>query len=106
MAESVSLTPYEEATRTRRLLMLKTFVPYAEKSMQRQLVAMIQLMEYQTVLNVLNQENDRLFACSASDDGSRIRALLSDLKKCCSEGEQEMIDNLFNMICIMGNYEI
>jgi hypothetical protein len=106
MADQITFTPYDEAAQTKRLQMLKTFVPYADKSLQRQLVTMIQLLEYQTVLDVINRGDNQLSACSVPDGGSKTTALLTELKQFCSAGEQEMIDNLLNLMCIMDNYEL
>jgi hypothetical protein len=105
MAEHSTLTPYDEAIQTKRLLLLKTFVPYAQSNMQRQLVTVIQFLEYQTVLSTLNKGDNQLCACEIPEGGNKTTALLAELKQYCSPGEQEMIDNLLNLMCIMDNYE-
>jgi hypothetical protein len=106
MAEQLTLTPYDEATQTKRLQVLKTFVPYAQRSVQRPLVAMIQILEYQTAIDVLNQGDNQLSACSVPEGGNKNTALLTELKQFCSTGEQEMIDNLLNLMSILDNYEL
>jgi hypothetical protein len=103
MAEQKTLTPYDEAVQTKQLQMLKTFVPYAGNPMQKHLAAMIQFLEYQTVIQVLDQGDNQLSACSIPEGGSKTTALLTELKQYCSASEQEMIDNLLNLMCIMEN---
>jgi hypothetical protein len=106
MAENTTPTPYDEAVRTKRLQMLKTFVPYVGSGMQKQIITMISLLEYQTALGALRQEDNRLSACAVPEGGSRASSLLAELKQYCSPGEQEAIDNLLNLLCIMDNYEL
>jgi hypothetical protein len=106
MAEHNTPTPYDEAVCSRQLQMLKTFVPYAGAHMQKQLVAAIQLMEYQAALVALKREDNCLAACAVPEGGSRATTLLSELKQYCSPGEQETIDNMLNLLGIMENREL
>ena len=99
MEQNKVLTPYDEAIQTRELQMLKTLVPYMGN-------ALIQYMEYQHALNVLNQSDNQLAACSMPEGSNRTTTLLSELKQYCTSAEQEAIDNILNLLCIVENLDV
>lgn len=106
MEQNKVLTPYDEAIQTRELQMLKTLVPYMGNGQKKQIVALIQYMEYQHALNVLNQSDNQLAACSMPEGSNRTTTLLSELKQYCTSAEQEAIDNILNLLCIVENLDV
>ena len=99
-------TPYDEAIQTRELQMLKTIVPYIGNAQKKQLAALIQYLEYRNVMSVLDESDNQLSACSIPEDGNRTSTLLGELKQYCTKNEQEAIDNLLNLLCIVDNYDM
>ncbi len=106
MEKETMPTPYDEAIQTRELQMLKTIVPYIGNAQKKQLAALIQYLEYRTVMSVLDESDNQLSACSIPEGGSRTSTLLGELKQYCTKSEQEAIDNLLNLLCIVDNYDM
>ena len=40
------------------------------------------------------------------DEGEHEVAMLTEIKKFCNPKEQETIDNILNIMCVMDNYEL
>lgn len=106
MDQNSTMTPYDEVVQTRELQMLKTLVPYVGNVQKKQIVALIQCLEYQHAMSVLGSNDNQLTACSIPEGSNRTTTLLSELKQYCTPGEQEAIDNILNLLCIMENYDL
>lgn len=99
MDEQTLFTAYDEAMQTKELQILKTILPYASPQVQNTLSFLIQFIQFK------NASNYQLTAAEIVDPQERNTALLNDIRKFCSPKEQETIDTLLNIICVMDNYE-
>ena len=104
--EAPHLTAYDEMMQTKELLMLKTMLPYMERSRQLQLLMIIQFLEVQHTRQILDHGGGELSACAVPEGTDRRSAMLSDMRRFCSPREQETIDNLLNILCIVDNYDL
>ena len=106
MEEKNHTTAYDEMMQTRELQMLKTIVPYMNSGQQMQMVLMIQYLELSRSIQMMRRGENALSACEIPEGTDRRTAMLSDLRCFCSPKEQEAIDTLLNLFCIMDNYEM
>ena len=93
-------TAYDEAMQTRELQILKTILPYASPDMQHMLSMVIQLIQ------IRNAGNFTLTAAEVNSSTDKRTAVLTEIKKFCTPKEQETIDNILNILCVMDNYEL
>lgn len=106
MDEQNRITPYDEMMQTRELQMLKTIVPYMNQNRQMQMIMFIQYLELQHTYQVMRTGPSALSACEIPEGTDKRTAMLNDLKCFCTPKEQETIDNLLNLFCILDNYEL
>lgn len=106
MDETKSLTPFDEMTQTRGLQMLKTLVPYISGPGQMQFAVLIQFLELQHTYRMFQTNDASLSACSIPEGTDRRTAMLNEIRRYCTPKEQETIDTLLNMFCILSNYEM
>lgn len=99
MDEQNIFTPYDEAMQTKELQILKTILPYVDSNIQRQLSMLIQFIQ------IRNAGNISLTASEINPAIDKKTAMLSEIKKFCTPKEQETIDTLLNIMCVMDNYE-
>lgn len=104
--ETNHVTPYDEMMQTRELQMLKTIVPYMNSSRQMQMIMFIQYLEFQHTYKLMKQGAPALSACSIPEGTDKRTAMLNELRCFCTPKEQETIDTLLNLFCIMDNYEM
>lgn len=101
MEENATLTPYDEMLQTKDIQILKTIVPFLDFSAQRQAAMLIQCLEFRHITSLFSSKENTLSICSVPDDTDKRSALLTAVRRYCSPKEQETIDNLLNLLCIM-----
>ncbi len=105
MSEQIKMTPYDEATQTRELQMLKSIVPFLERKQQQQIAVLIQYLEIQNTFAVFSKDTPAMAACELPQGSNRRSAMLSAIREYCTPKEQETIDTLLNLFCIIDNYD-
>ena len=100
-----SLTLFDNMTQTREIQMLKTVLPYMKEEQKKQFPILIKYMELQNTIQVFSQEEKVLSMCSVDDNENNMLSMLNDLRKFCTEKEQETLDMLTNMFSMMETYE-
>ena len=106
MEEKTSVTPYEEMTQTRELMMLKSMVPYLSGNRQVQMLFLIQYLEFQNTYRLIKSGPSALSACEIPEGTDRRSAMLNAMRKYATPKEQETIDTLLNLFCILDNYDL
>lgn len=101
MEENATFTPYDEMIQTRDIQILKSIVPFLDYGMQRQTAMLIQLMQLRHIRSLFSSRENTLSICSVPDGTDRRTALLTTVRKYCTPKEQETIDTLLNLFCIM-----
>lgn len=104
--ENAHMTPYDEIMQTRELQMLKTIIPYVNGPQQMQMVMFIQFLEFQHSYRMIQNGAPELSACEIPEGTDKRSALLNELRRFCTPKEQETIDTLLNLFCILDNYEM
>lgn len=105
MEKQYQPTLYDEAMQTRQLQMIKSIVPYLDVSKRQQAALIIQSLEWRNAMNVFSGNSNALSACEVPDGTDRRTAILTAVREYCTPKEQETIDTLLNLFCIMENYE-
>ena len=105
MEESENIT-YDDLVQTKNVQILKSIVPYLELRTQKPMALMIQLMEFQNARKAFSEQNSRLSACSLPGGTDRRSAMLNAVRQYCPPKEQETIDTLINLFCVMENYDL
>lgn len=100
------LTPYDELMQTRDVQILKSVLPYLERSAQKQTAFIIQYLEFVHVRKVFENSKSTLSICEVPDGTDKRSAILSAVRKYCTPKEQETIDTLLNLFSIMENYDM
>ena len=96
MEENVTLTPYDEMLQTRDVQILKSIIPFVDFNAQRQIA-----MEFRQIKTIFSKKENTLSICSIPDGTDKRSALLAAVRKYCSPKEQETIDTVMNLLCIM-----
>lgn len=104
--EEKTWTPYDEMMQTKEVQILKSALPFLEKNMQRQTAFFIQYLELMHVKNVFENNKNSLSICEIPDGTDRRSAILSAIRQYCNPKEQETIDTIMNLFCIMENYDV
>lgn len=104
MEESTNIT-YDDVVQTRKVQILKSIVPFLEIRSQKPVAMMIQLMEFQNARKAFSEQNNSLAACSIPNGTDRRTAMLNAVRQYCTPKEQETIDSLINLFCVMELYE-
>lgn len=105
MNEQVKTTPYDELIQTRETQMLKAIVPFLLPRQQQQISMLIQYMQLQNTISVFSKSSPSLAACELPPGSNRRSAMLSAIREYCTPKEQETIDTLLNLFCILDNYD-
>lgn len=98
-------TDFDRLVQTKELQMLKAMLPFVHTRSQMPLAMMIQMMEFQRTMKVFRENKNALSALSVGNDTDRQSAMLQTIRKFLSPSEQETIDNIMNIMCVMENYE-
>ena len=100
-------TPIDIMTQTKELQIIKTMIPYLPYQQQKNMLMLVQLMQFQKTMEVLDNPPAELTAASVSNDLGNKTAMLNSLKKCCSPKEQDTIDSILNILSLIEkeNYD-
>lgn len=100
-------TPIDIMTQTKELQIIKTMIPYLPYQQQKNLLMLVQLMQFQKTMEVLDNPPAELTAASVSNDLGNKTAMLNSLKKFCSPKEQDTIDSILNILSLIEkeNYD-
>lgn len=101
MEEHATTTPYDEMLQTRDIQILKSIVPFLDYGMKRQAAILIQCMELRHIADIFSSKENTLSVCSVPDGTDKRTALLTAVRQYCTPKEQETIDTLLNLMCIM-----
>ena len=69
------------------------------------LAILIQVMEFKNTIQIFQNNENVLSACSLSEETDRRSAMLQVLRKFCTVKEKETIDTMMNIMCVMENIE-
>ena len=100
-------TPIDIMTQTKELQIIKTMIPYLPYQQQKNMLMLVQLMQFQKTMEVLDNPPAELTAASVSNDLGNKTAMLNSLKKFCSPKEQDTIDSILNILSLIEkeNYD-
>lgn len=105
MENETQLTTFDVMTQSRQLQMLKTMVPYMKNQQQMSLAVLIKYMELRNTIQVFSKEENVMSMCSLPENEDRTLAMLTELRKFCTEKEQETLDMVANMLSMLETYE-
>ena len=105
MDENKSIT-YDDLIQTRNTQILKSIVPFLDAPTQKPLAMLIQLMEWKNATAAFSRQENSMAACSLPAGTKRRDAMLSAVRKYCTPKEQEMIDTIQTLFCIMENQDL
>ena len=100
MDENKSIT-YDDLIQTRNTQILKSIVPFLDVPTQKPLAMLIQLMEWKNATAAFSRQENSMAAGTKRRD-----AMLSAVRKYCTPKEQEMIDTIQTLFCIMENQDL
>lgn len=105
MENETQLTTFDVMTQSRQLQMLKTIIPYMKNQQQMNLAVLIKYMELKNTIQVFSKEENVISMCSLPENEDHMLAMLTDLRKFCTEKEQETLDMITNMWSMLETYE-
>ena len=105
MEEKTSVT-YDDMVQTRNVQMLKSIIPFLDFSSQKPAAMLIQYLEMCNAYSVFSKKDNSMAACALPNGTDRRNAMLSAIRQYCSPKEQETIDTILNLFCVMDNYEL
>lgn len=105
MDEQNQFTPFDEIVQTRELQMLKTLIPYLPAQKQKLIIYLINYLQFKNAMQVIENPPAALCAAEVGSNNENFTAILNALKKYCNSKEQETIDTILNLLCIVENYD-
>lgn len=105
MDEQNVFTPFDEMVQTKELQMLKTLLPYLPSQKKKMIIYLINYLQFQKAIAVIENPPASLCAAEIGTGNDNFTAMLNDLRKYCSSKEQETIDTIVNLLCIIENYD-
>lgn len=105
MDNETQLTTFDQMTQSRQLQMLKTMIPYMKNQRQMRLAVLIKYLELQNTIQIFSKEENVVSMCSLPENEDHMIAMLTDLRKFCTEKEQETLDMVANMWSMLETYE-
>ena len=105
MEDTTNVT-YDDVVQTKNVQILKSIVPFLDVRSQRPAAMLIQYMEMQNAYRTFSRPDNSLAACAINDGIDRRSAILGAIRQYCTPKEQETIDTLMNLFCVMENYDM
>lgn len=105
MDENKTIT-YDELIQTKNTQILKSIVPFLDSPAQKPLAMLIQLMEWKNATSTFSKQENSMTACALPAGTKRRDAILGAVRKYCTPKEQEMIDTIQTLFCIMENQDL
>lgn len=100
------LTALDRIANQNHLQLIKALLPYLPPDRQRPLSICIKMMEMQNLLRFYDHGGCCLNACSAAGESPELSDILTDIRNYCEPGEQEMIDQWFQLMTAMELYSM
>ena len=104
--EDVTNVTYDDVVQTRNVQILKSVVPFLDARSQRPAAMLIQYLELRNAYSAFSKPDNSLAACSTGEGSDRRSAILGAIRQYCTPKEQETIDTLMNLFCVMDNYDM
>lgn len=105
MNQELTITEYDEIVQNKQIQILKSILPFMKPAQQFPMALCIQTLEIHNAMNRFKNNSNVLCACSIENEAEKRNAMLQTIKKYCNSKEQETIDTILNIICVMENYE-
>lgn len=105
MEDSTNVT-YDDVVQTRNVQILKSIVPFLEFRSQKPVAMLIQYLEFKNANDAFSRQDNSMAACALPNGTDRRNAMLSAMRPYCTPKEQETIDTILNLFCVMDNYDI
>lgn len=103
-----NLTPFDTLTFNSRLQMMKALIPYMHTSQQKLFSIFIKYSEMRNTLNLFQEDENKLSACSVHAPNDSPMDILKDIRNYCSDKDQESIDlaiNFYNAMQMYSKYK-
>lgn len=84
------------------LQMYKAIIPYLPRTMQKNCILMIKMMEMN---NLMSYYNSPMSACSAPPENVTPEELLSEIRQYGSETQNQQIDQMLNLLSALKLYQ-
>lgn len=97
---------YDDLVENRNTQILKSIVPFLDFASQKPLAMLIQYMELKNATSAFSKRENSMAACSLPAGVKRRDAMLGAIRKYCTPKEQEMIDTIQTLFCIMENQDL
>jgi hypothetical protein len=104
--ENATNVTYDDMVQTRYVQILKSVVPYLDVRSQRPVAILIQYLELMNASEAFAKADNSMAACALENPADRRTAMLGALRPYATPKEQETIDNILNLFCVMENYEL
>ncbi|MCI9123404.1 MAG: hypothetical protein HFH35_04875 [Eubacterium sp.] len=98
-------TAFDEKIQSKNLQILKTALPYMNGPRQKEILTLIKSMELRRSIELINSDDTSLSICSSDNPMENTLNMLNDIRKFCSDREQEQIDLMVNMFSMFSTYE-
>jgi hypothetical protein len=104
MEDTTNVT-YDDLVQTRNIQILKSVVPYLDFRSQRPVALLIQYLELQHASETFSRQDNSMAACALENPADRRTAMLTAVRQYATPKEQETIDTILNLFCVLDNYD-
>jgi hypothetical protein len=106
MEEETKNVTYDDLVQTRKIQILKSVVPFLDFHTQRPIAILIQYLELLHASDTFARQDNSMAACALQSPAERRSAMLAAVRQYATPREQETIDTIQNILCVMDNYEL
>jgi hypothetical protein len=105
MEDTTNVT-YDDLVQTRNIQILKSVVPYLDFRSQRPIAMLIQYLELLQASDAFARQDNSMAALALENPADRRNAMLTAVRQYATPKEQETIDMVLNLFCVMDNYDL
>ncbi|MGN0483667.1 MAG: hypothetical protein ACI4HI_08960 [Lachnospiraceae bacterium] len=87
---------FDSMIQNRSVEMLKSIIPYLWGPRQKNLSILVKYMELADTIAFFNQHPPTMEVCSAEEKEDSMMEIIAQLRKFCTEKEQETLDQILN----------
>lgn len=98
------LTVIDQIANRNHLQIIKAAVPYLPRGEQKMISCCVKVMELQNVMRFFSRPSFQLQSCEAGQDPPPLSDLLDDIRGCCDESDQQLIDQIANLMNTLELY--
>lgn len=98
------LTAIDQIANRNHLQIIKAALPYLPRNEQKMISCCVKVMELKNVMRFFSRPSFQLQSCEAGGEPPHLSDLLGDIRSCCDDSDQQLLDQICNLMNTMELY--